>query len=407
MKASSDKPGDSRLPELDGIRGLAIILVLIKHYLADSIIPGASRPGDWVRTVCTMGWTGVDLFFVLSGFLIGGILMDQRNSEHYFKTFYIRRGCRILPVHFLNVAAFHLALLLLFAGYHSQYWFSELFTRGGVPPFWTNLTLTQNFFFLATGRYNADWLFPTWSLVVEEQFYLLLPLAIWILRPSWLVPTLLSVTCLYPFLQLYLLIFDPRQYDIVGTVLPIRGDALLVGVICACMLRRAGCKTWLAQNNRQQHVMFLLLLLGMVYVTPRYTAPMFHYEQILVCHLLVALFYASLLLLVVSHREGVIAATMRLAPLRKMGMISYAVFLFNLPVNSLLRGLVFGKDRMFREPFDLVITILAFFVTVLMASLSWRYLEKPIIAWGHSFHYGKQPDKPVVPAPQIPLPPAS
>jgi peptidoglycan/LPS O-acetylase OafA/YrhL len=407
MKTASENRRDSRITELDGIRGLAIILVLFKHYVADPIIPGASRLGDLVHTVSAMGWTGVDLFFVLSGFLIGGILMDSRDSEHYFKAFYIRRCCRIFPIYLLNLAAFYIALRLLSAGHASQHWFAELFTKGSVPPFWTNLTLTQNVFFLATGKYNADWLMVTWSLVVEEQFYLLFPLAVWILRPSWLLPVLLLMICVNPLLQLYLLMFDPRLSDAVGTLLPLPGDALLVGATCAYMLRRAKCKTWLAQNSRYLHLAFLLLLLGMVYVAPRYNTSMFRYDQLLVYNLLFALFYSCLLLLAVSHREGMIAAIMRLAPLQRMGIISYGVFLFNIPVNSLLRGLMFGKDRLYHGPFDIILTLLALFATLLVASLSWRFVEKPAIAWGHSFLYGKQQRKPVVPALQIPSPPAS
>src|SRR5258708_3727919 len=97
---------DSRSPELDGIRGLAIGLVLFEHYVADPIVPGTSCLGDFIRKTFNMGWTGVDLFFVLSGFLIGGILMDNRNSQNYFKAFYIRRGCRILPAYLLTLTSF-------------------------------------------------------------------------------------------------------------------------------------------------------------------------------------------------------------------------------------------------------------------------------------------------------------
>src|SRR5260370_30559316 len=94
-------PLNRRIPELDGLRGLAILLVLVFHYISqEGVLPSGSF-GDRLQRLVIMGWTGVDLFFVLSGFLIGGILMDVRGSPSYFKTFYIRRFFRIVPIYYL------------------------------------------------------------------------------------------------------------------------------------------------------------------------------------------------------------------------------------------------------------------------------------------------------------------
>ena len=90
-----------RIIELDGIRGLAILLVLIWHYLANT---AATTIGSWQSyALATLGltWSGVDLFFVLSGFLIGGILYDAKDSTSYYRTFYGRRIYRIFPLYFL------------------------------------------------------------------------------------------------------------------------------------------------------------------------------------------------------------------------------------------------------------------------------------------------------------------
>ena len=91
-----DRIPQGRMPELDGLRGIAILLVWVAHYFA---VPGKGMvsllDGYWFR----LGWTGVDLFFVLSGFLIGGILLDVRTSPRYFKTFYARRFFRIIPLY--------------------------------------------------------------------------------------------------------------------------------------------------------------------------------------------------------------------------------------------------------------------------------------------------------------------
>jgi peptidoglycan/LPS O-acetylase OafA/YrhL len=84
-----------RIPELDGIRGLAILLVLILHY----IVEGLGSSHSFAAQALRLSWSGVDLFFVLSGFLIGGILLDAKQSDAYYRTFYLRRISRILPLY--------------------------------------------------------------------------------------------------------------------------------------------------------------------------------------------------------------------------------------------------------------------------------------------------------------------
>src|SRR5262245_13203211 len=92
----------ARISELDGLRGLAILLVLLWHYAVGPVIVHQSTLANFliVRSL-NLAWSGVDLFFVLSGFLIGGILLDHRDTTHYFRTFYIRRICRIVPLYAL------------------------------------------------------------------------------------------------------------------------------------------------------------------------------------------------------------------------------------------------------------------------------------------------------------------
>src|SRR5947208_17194885 len=95
-----------RVPELDGLRGLAVSSVVIFHYISQEgqLVPG-TFPALLQRFVI-MGWTGVDLFFVLSGFLIGGILIDARDSPTYFKAFYVRRFFRIIPIYYLWIVLY-------------------------------------------------------------------------------------------------------------------------------------------------------------------------------------------------------------------------------------------------------------------------------------------------------------
>ena len=90
-----------RVKELDGLRALAILLVVAWHYIG---IVGGAESTLW--RIFVFGRSGVDLFFVLSGFLIGGILIDAKESRNFFRTFYIRRAFRILPVYLLLVVVY-------------------------------------------------------------------------------------------------------------------------------------------------------------------------------------------------------------------------------------------------------------------------------------------------------------
>src|SRR6266568_1801981 len=96
--ARGTRMGEKHIPALDGLRGLAIILVLLFHFTPES--GGHTMIGVLTRWVSRLGWCGVDLFFVLSGFLITGILFDAKGLQHYFRNFYMRRVLRIFPLYY-------------------------------------------------------------------------------------------------------------------------------------------------------------------------------------------------------------------------------------------------------------------------------------------------------------------
>src|SRR5882672_5687186 len=91
--------GEQRIPALDGLRGVAILMVLLNHFLPDRNY-APSRVMTWLSNAARSGWAGVDLFFVLSGFLITGILIEAKASPHYFRNFYMRRVLRIFPLYY-------------------------------------------------------------------------------------------------------------------------------------------------------------------------------------------------------------------------------------------------------------------------------------------------------------------
>lgn len=174
----------ARIPELDGLRGLAILLVIFFHYTNGESLTRLDGLAYYVQRSAASSWTGVNLFFVLSGFLIGGILVDARGSDSYFRTFYARRFFRIIPIYYLWIclyialvsAAGHAIRLHSFSGkalprgfevYAHFLFIQNLIPNGGSPQ---------------SGLWGS-WFGHLWSLAVEEQFYLLAPLMIWWLSP--------------------------------------------------------------------------------------------------------------------------------------------------------------------------------------------------------------------------------
>ena len=108
MKLIRNYP-NSRIPELDGIRAMAILLILFFHYINNQLPESNNIFLRLLQKATSLGWSGVDLFFVLSGFLIGGILIRNKESENYFKTFYIRRFYRIFPFYYVLIYLFIIA----------------------------------------------------------------------------------------------------------------------------------------------------------------------------------------------------------------------------------------------------------------------------------------------------------
>lgn len=156
------KKHSERLYGLDHLRALAIVLVLLFHYRA-------FKHPEWIETIGKFGWTGVDLFFVLSGFLISGQLFKERESKGRInlKTFYIKRFFRIIPTYFFTLFL-----------YFTIPFFRE---REALPPLWKFITFTQNYGLdvIDQGTFSH-----AWSLCIEEQFYFVLPVFLLIVMPS-------------------------------------------------------------------------------------------------------------------------------------------------------------------------------------------------------------------------------
>lgn len=172
------------LPELDGLRGLAILWVVLYHCHPRLV-------GTWIYYASLWGWAGVVLFFILSGFLITSILLVTRDKPHFFHNFHARRALRIWPVY----------LLLLIVVYLNAPWFIGPSVMDAVKtaPWLAYIFFVQNLFHLAL----PPALEPTWALAIEEQYYFVwAPLVKFLRRPWMLLVVLLSALVLSPALRL-------------------------------------------------------------------------------------------------------------------------------------------------------------------------------------------------------------
>jgi|SRR5882724_864306 len=351
----------ARLPELDGIRGVAILLILFLHWF---VIPIEPLLREWSPRLCALAdfaWCGVDLFFVLSGFLIAGILLDHRDSPNLFRTFYARRACRILPA--------YLVLLLLVT-----------IPIGGPPrisqgqvPLAAYLLFLQNFW-SAAGAQVAFVLGPCWSLAIEEQFYLALPLLLLRIFRGRFASFATVMLVAPPLLRCLYLANGPwSAWDFT----PCRIDAPFWGVAAAVVVRDPAAVAFLNRRRRELGWVAGFGLIGVVALSQLVLLPAGKNLLISIGLSVVGSAFAVALLAIVLSPDSLTARLMRLKPLGWVGKRSYFLYLFHL--------LVF-----FSLPIASFAAHLAASAGLLgaLAAISWRWVEQPFLRLGATVRYG-------------------
>jgi peptidoglycan/LPS O-acetylase OafA/YrhL len=396
---------DRHIPELDGLRGIAILLVIFFHYFQSAPLPGS------LAAFGRLSWSGVDLFFVLSGFLVGGILLDARDSPHYFKTFYIRRSYRILPLYAVVCAAFWI-LRGLAAADSSNPAFDWLFFTHSLP-WYAYASLTQNFLMAYKGALGPAWLGATWSLAIEEQFYLTLPLMIRYASRRRLPYLLALIALAAPVCRALFRLFYVHGDVAAYVLMPCRADALMLGVGAALVMRSEAGRQFLLDHRRLLYAALTVLLCGMAYMAIKGTGAQTQiaveqtivqstqtngsgWTTLWVCvrttvsslnYTWIALFYLCLLLLALTHRASLWSRFLRARLLMQTGIIAYGAYLFHEPVLGLCYGLLRGRLPVIASFGDVGTTVLAFVLTVILAKVSWSYFEKPLVKRGHKHSY--------------------
>jgi peptidoglycan/LPS O-acetylase OafA/YrhL len=327
----------ARIPQLDGLRALAILMVFAGHAFHIPLL-----------------WTGVDLFFVLSGYLITGILLrlkEQPAAAKYFAPFYKRRARRILPPYFV----FLIAAGLLFSLPWARGWYWYIFFATNVP--------------LALGQTGAAALMPLWSLAVEEQFYLVWPWVVLCCSRESLRKAAVATVVLSPLIR-------AAATPLFSSHLPIycltifRADTLAAGAFLAIAQAEDG--NWIV---RRRHAgLYALLGAGMLLVLlglrPEFRTSANSILFNSVGYSLTAIAFAGTLTYVLALERGIVYEVLTCKASRYLGRISYTFYLYHLAI--LEKTATYVSSPLARA-------VIGFVLTFAVAAVSWHWLESRIL----------------------------
>jgi peptidoglycan/LPS O-acetylase OafA/YrhL len=351
-----------RVPALDGLRGLAIIAVFLYHYGAG----GSTSSVLWVRCfsrVLGIGWSGVDLFFVLSGFLITGILFNTQTDPEYYKNFYVRRVLRIFPIYYIAIAAvFVIGIALGVHWTRGHIWF--LFFLGyPAVLLWPHLIPLSPFIRIT----------HLWSLSVEEQFYMVWPWAVRKLQSGRNV----LVTCALVFVMALVLrvVFVESGHSVwASTFLFCRMDTLAVGSALAVAVRR------IDPSRLQKAAISTFLLAVAAFVAIGTVAHSFERSQPAIAiwgYSLTAIACGALLLMSL----GVGSRLFSFPVLRLFGKYSYGLYLYHFPLTAVfepLKPMILVRVGSFAAG-SLIYVAICLAINLGVAALSFHFIEAPFL----------------------------
>jgi len=353
----------ARILELDGFRAAAVLAVLFHHLFYGWLTPALSKiPGVFLAFL-SRGWLGVDLFFVLSGFLITGILLDSKETEHYFRNFYTRRILRIVPLYLA-------CILLMYFCYPDKGAYFRL-----------SLVYLANFaYFFRVPKPHGPGVF--WSLAIEEHFYLIWPLVVRLLNKAWLIALILFIVLGTPILRG---VCAHAGMDPGLEIYPysfFRFDNLALGGMLALWVRsdfysRAGA--W-----KLAALLFgstcLIMLIGLPYgIADARTvaASALHFTQ-------AGFVFAGSMALALAYRGSRFTSFLRSRPARITADLSYCIYLIHLTLGDLyyrlLHFLKFNDVARLGAMGSLGLRIIVVGVASFgLAALSKKYLEDPLL----------------------------
>jgi len=350
----------AHIPELDGLRGLAIIPVVIYHCHGKFYY-------HWIEQIAQWGWAGVNLFFILSGFLITGIIVDGRSDKRFFVNFYGRRSLRIWPVYVLLIVAnyFIVPIAYKIILMHSWAQAGEVWHDIATAPWLLFALFIQNLFTLALPGAMT----PTWSLCVEEQFYLAWAPVARFLREGWLMTIALVVLIGCPLFRAH----HPAWVSPTNTLVHL--DGLAVGALVALGIRR-----FAFDKNLWRWIGRAMILVGggiAIYLL---------FGGSPWSDMWLAVGFGGMLLAAISSSGlgTLYTRALSLKPLRFYGKISYGLYM-----THILSFIIIGALDEALSPRGAwgAMTVIAFrfAVSTLIAVIMWEKFEKKILQYKSRF----------------------
>jgi peptidoglycan/LPS O-acetylase OafA/YrhL len=377
LQAAPRQRSSAHIPALDGLRGLAIVLVLLFHFVP---LGGGTTTIGWVtKCFAALGWCGVDLFFVLSGFLITGILFDAKGSEHYFRNFYMRRVLRIFPLYFgvLILIFMIIPLWRPMTSYDDQRLVANqqwlwLYAANIPPAMTNNWPLSSNWVRLS----------HFWSLAVEEHFYLVWPAVVFLYSRKTLMKicAALMVAGLICRTLAYFYINHLAAYALT----PCRMDELALGALIGLASKGAGGIKELVRGAKWVagiSAIALAIIWSRQKESLNYTLSMS----------VVSIFFGAVLVLGVN---GQIAGKLFSNPvMRFFGKYSYGIYVFHWMLAPFFNE-VFGYEKLIRMTGSRVAgvglsTAIAITISTAVGMLSWHLFEKHMLKLKRYFEYGE------------------
>jgi peptidoglycan/LPS O-acetylase OafA/YrhL len=362
---------EKHIKELDGLRGVAVLLVVALHTFKRAAYFTKNPFLLFLTELTSVGWVGVDIFFALSGFLITSILLRARDKKDYFKNFYIRRVLRIFPLYYLGIA-----VVLLFAPKIEKDFVAHLST---ILPMM--LIYQQNWLLIFSDLKITLYLWITWSLAVEEQFYLLWPLAVYFLKKENLLKVSLGIVVLSILLRVVgaLIWKDVSEYSLFFYYNSFtRFEEIIIGALLAVLFSYQGLRERIRKFSLPvfyaSFLVFLLLCIGSL---PNVPNPLYGNVTFTVFgYTAAALFSTALIAVFITYPENAFLRVLfRNRVLVFFGKYSYSIYLFHMTVAIIVLEYLWhtGLRGWWMYIFYAGIVL---GIATLVAFLTWHLLEK-------------------------------
>lgn len=359
-----------RIVELDGLRGIAILFVVSFHYINNQLVDRTDSLSKAIAKATSFGWVGVDLFFVLSGFLIGSILIANKSSENYFKTFYVRRLVRIVPNYFL-------LLIVFVAIWNLPYFASNYFLAGQQEiPLWSYFLMVHNFYMASFHSLGNDALSITWSIGIEEQFYIIFPFIVFFAKRSWL-PWILGLLIVSAIGVRSLFEHWIPKY----VLLPSRMDGLSIGFLIAYFNYTGALQTHKQKIISSLTIVLFCVLAACAYLYWRYT------DLGSSKHTFFAIAFGILVVYALALPKTWFGAILRNRALVWVGTISYSLYLFHYMILGLVHHFTGQTGIGIADFQDVIFSIVAFALSLFISWTVFNLLEQPMVKIGKRFKY--------------------